>query len=123
MWSLKLPLVKFGTLARQRAYLPGLVSGDLIGMHAMTEPDSRSDAFSMRARAERQDPGMVIFNSLTARERSRVLASALGTMRRQLEACVEYPRTRKQFGQSIGKLQAVSNSNKVDRVRLAEHGR
>ena len=53
MWSLELPLVKFGTPAQQQAYLPGLVSGDLIGVHAMTEPDSGSDAFSMRTRAER----------------------------------------------------------------------
>jgi hypothetical protein len=54
MWSLELPLVKFGTQAQQRAYLPGLVSGDLIGVHAMTEPDSGSDAFNMRTRVERQ---------------------------------------------------------------------
>ena len=53
MWSIELPLVKFGTPAQQQAYLPGLVSGDLIGAHAMTEPDSGSDAFSMRTRAER----------------------------------------------------------------------
>ena len=53
MWSIELPLVKFGTSAQQQAYLPGLVSGDLIGVHAMTEPDSGSDAFSMRTRAER----------------------------------------------------------------------
>ena len=54
MWSIELPLVKFGTPAQQQAYLPGLVSGDLIGVHAMTEPDSGSDAFSMRTRAERR---------------------------------------------------------------------
>jgi alkylation response protein AidB-like acyl-CoA dehydrogenase len=54
MWSLELPLVKFGTPAQQQAYLPGLMSGELIGVHAMTEPDSGSDAFSMRTRAERQ---------------------------------------------------------------------
>jgi alkylation response protein AidB-like acyl-CoA dehydrogenase len=53
MWSIELPLVKFGTPAQQQAYLPGLVSGDLIGVHAMTEPDSGSDAFSMRTRADR----------------------------------------------------------------------
>jgi len=53
MWSIELPLVKFGTPAQQQAYLPGLVSGDLIGVHAMTEPDSGSDAFSMRTHAER----------------------------------------------------------------------
>ena len=53
MWSLELPLVKFGTPAQQHAYLPGLMSGDLIGVHAMTEPESGSDAFSMRTRVER----------------------------------------------------------------------
>ena len=172
MWSLELPLVKFGTPAQQQAYLPGLMSGDLIGVHAMTEPDSGSDAFSMRTRAERQgdqlraqrdqavhhqrpgrrrgaglrlaprqaqaggdlrvprgqgdarvhrEPragedgpadladgrgraddcvvpaenrlgpegaGMAIFNSSMAWERSCILASALGAMQRQLEACV-----------------------------------
>jgi alkylation response protein AidB-like acyl-CoA dehydrogenase len=60
MWSLELPLVKFGTPAQQQAYLPGLISGDLIGVHAMTEPDSGSDAFSMRSRAERQGDGYLL---------------------------------------------------------------
>lgn len=50
LWSLELPLVKFGTPAQQQAYLPGLIPGDLVGVHAMTEPDSGSDAFSMRTR-------------------------------------------------------------------------
>ena len=60
MWSIELPLVKFGTPAQQQAYLPGLVSGDLIGVHAMTEPDSGSDAFSMRTRAERHGDHYVL---------------------------------------------------------------
>jgi len=38
MWSVELPLVAFGTAAQQRAYLPGMVSGEVIGAHAMTEP-------------------------------------------------------------------------------------
>ena len=193
MWSLQLPLVKFGTPAQQQAYLPGLISGEIIGVHAMTEPDSGSDAYSMRTRAERdgdsyvltgtklyitnapvsdvvlvfavhpgkskmagisaflvekgtpgftvtrgldkmglrtspmgevvldgcrvpggnrlgaEGAGMAIFNSSMTWERSCILASALGAMRRQLEECVEYARVRKQFGQSIGKFQAVSN--------------
>ncbi len=54
MWSVELPLVTFGNPAQQRAYLPGLVSGDIIGAHAMTEPDSGSDALHMRTRAERR---------------------------------------------------------------------
>jgi len=193
MWSLELPLVKVGTPVQQRAYLPGLMSGELIGVHAMTEPDSGSDAFSMRTRAERvgdhyllngtklyitnapiadvvlvfashpgrprlggisaflvdkgtpgftvsrslekmglrtspmgevvladclvpadsrlgpEGAGMAIFNSSMAYERSCILASALGAMQRQLEACVGHARARKQFGQAIGKFQGVSD--------------
>jgi alkylation response protein AidB-like acyl-CoA dehydrogenase len=193
MWSLELPLAKFGTPAQQQAYLPGLMSGDLIGVHAMTEPDSGSDAFGMRTRAERHgdhyvlngtklyitnapvsdvvlvfasDPGkprlggisaflvdrgtpgftatrslekmglrtspmgevvlndclvpvenrlgpegagMAIFNSSMTWERSCILASAVGVMRRQLETCVDYAGERRQFGQAIGKFQSVAN--------------
>jgi len=60
MWSIELPLVKFGTPAQQQAYLPGLVSGNLIGVHAMTEPESGSDAFSMKTRVERQGDNYVL---------------------------------------------------------------
>lgn len=192
MWSVELPIVKFGTPAQQQRYLPGLISGDLIGVHAMTEPDSGSDAFSMRTRAERKDDcyvltgtkqyvtnapvadvmlifaarpdtppmagvsaflvekgapgltvtkhldkmglrtspmaeivldecvvpaenrlgpegaGMAIFNHTMVWERSCILASALGSMQRQLEASVQYARDRKQFGQPIGNFQAVA---------------
>jgi alkylation response protein AidB-like acyl-CoA dehydrogenase len=192
MWSVELPLVKFGSEEQQRTYLPGLVSGDLVAAHAMTEPESGSDAFGMRTRAERrgddyvlngtklyitnapvadvvlvfaanperprpgnisaflvdrgapgltvsrglekmglrtspmgevvladcvvpaerrlgpEGAGMAIFNSSMGWERSCILASALGVMQRQLEACVGYARERRQFGQAIGKFQAVS---------------
>lgn len=192
MWSIELPLLKFGTREQQRAYLPGLVSGDLIGIHAMTEAGSGSDAFSMRTRVKRngdryilngsklyitnapianviivfatinpgslsgacaflvekgtpglnvsrsmgkmglrtspmgevvltnceipaenllgrEGAGMAIFNSSMEWERSCILASAVGSMQRQLETCVDYARTRQQFGQPIGKFQSISN--------------
>jgi alkylation response protein AidB-like acyl-CoA dehydrogenase len=196
IWSLQQPLVKFGTPEQQQAYLPGLISGDLIGVHAMTEPESGSDAFAMRTRVERRGDtyvlngtklyitnapvadvvlvfaahagtspgrerfggisaflvergtpgfsvtrsldkmglrtspmgeivlddcvvpassrlgpeggGMGIFNSSMAAERSCILASAVGSMQRQLEACVAHARTRRQFGQAIGKFQSIS---------------
>src|SRR5579863_3488479 len=54
MWSIELPLLKFGTPVQQRTYLPGLVAGKLIGVHAMTEADSGSDAFSMHTQVERR---------------------------------------------------------------------
>src|SRR5580698_9543139 len=60
MWSLQLPLVKFGSPAQQQAYLPPLISGEIIAVHAMTEPDSGSDAFSMRSRAERRGDDYVL---------------------------------------------------------------
>jgi alkylation response protein AidB-like acyl-CoA dehydrogenase len=193
IWSLELPLVKFGTTVQQRAYLPRLVSGELTGVRAMTELDASPDALSLPAHAERQGdhyilngtklyiadgpvadvvlvfashpgepeqasisaflvdkgtPGFTvrrnpeemrpqtsamcevvltdcripagkrlgqegagadIFNSSMELERSCALASALGAMQRQLEACVGYAQARKQFGQAIGKFQNVAD--------------
>jgi alkylation response protein AidB-like acyl-CoA dehydrogenase len=202
MWSVELPLVTFGTPGQQQAYLPGLVSGDIIGGHAMTEPDSGSDALHLRTRAERrgdhyilngakqyitnapvadvflvyaavagrpglaglsaflvgaatpglevssgfekmglrtspmgeialtdclvpaqnrlgpEGAGMAIFNSSMEWERSCLLASAVGAMRRQLDACVGYARSREQFGQPIGKFQGVAGKLADMFVRL-----
>ncbi len=41
-----------GSDAQKHKYLPGLVSGDLVGALAMSEPGSGSDVVSMRTRAE-----------------------------------------------------------------------
>ena len=193
IWSCEMPLVTFGTEEQKRRYLPGLCDGSLIGVQAMTEPGSGSDAFSLETSATptgdgyvlrgtktfitnapvadlfvafaRTDPdkglaglcaflidretggvstgppihkmglrtspmsevvfddaevpasallgpeggGMAVFNSSIEWERSAILASAVGTMQRQLERCVEYTRERKQFGKPIGKFQSVAN--------------
>jgi alkylation response protein AidB-like acyl-CoA dehydrogenase len=66
----------------------------------------------------RPGAGMAIFNSSMEWERSCILASAVGTMQRQLEGCVAYARERKQFGQPIGKFQAVSHRIVDMKVRL-----
>jgi alkylation response protein AidB-like acyl-CoA dehydrogenase len=202
LWSVELPLVTFGSQAQQQAYLPGLVSGDIIGGHAMTEPDSGSDALRMRARAERrgdhylingtkqyitnapvadvllvytsvqgrqglaglsaflvdagtpglhvsrsfdkmglrtspmgevaltdclvpadnrlgpEGAGMAIFNSSMEWERSCLFASSIGAMRRQLETCVAYAQSRTQFGEPIGKFQAIAGKLADMYVRL-----
>jgi alkylation response protein AidB-like acyl-CoA dehydrogenase len=193
MWSCEMPLVQFGTEEQKRRYLPGLCDGSLIGVQAMTEPGSGSDAFALSTTAAprgegfvldgtktfitnapvadvfvvfattdrskglagicaflvdaetpgvstgppihkmglRTSPmsevvfdgaavegssmlgppgaGMTLFNSSMEWERSCILASAVGTMQRQLERCTSYARERKQFGKPIGKFQSVAN--------------
>jgi alkylation response protein AidB-like acyl-CoA dehydrogenase len=47
-----------------------------------------------------------------------MLASQIGILERQLESAVDYARTREQFGQAVGKFQAVSNRIADMKVRL-----
>jgi alkylation response protein AidB-like acyl-CoA dehydrogenase len=60
MWSFELPLLEFGTEPQKLKYLPPLCRGDMVAVHAMTEPDSGSDAFSLRSQAVRRDGGYVL---------------------------------------------------------------
>ncbi len=53
--------------------------------------------------------GAAIFHGSLEWERGCILASMVGTMRRQLDRCRQQARSRKQFGQPIGKFQSVSN--------------
>jgi len=69
-------------------------------------------------RLGREGAGSSIFNSSMEWERSCILGSYIGTMERQLEACVDYSRERRQFGQPIGKFQAVANRIADMKVRL-----
>src|SRR6266700_2972878 len=57
----------------------------------------------------REGRGAEVFSCSMAWERACILATCLGTMRRQLERCIDYARTRKQFCQPIGKFQSVAN--------------
>lgn len=66
--------------------------------------------------------GATVFNTTMEWERSFIMASAVGTMRRQLEESIEHARTHLRFGQPIGKNQAVSHRIADMRVRL-EAGR
>jgi alkylation response protein AidB-like acyl-CoA dehydrogenase len=192
--SCVVPLWQHGNEEQKRRYLPGLCNGQLVGVHAITEPGSGSDVFGLRTRAEpdgagfringtktfisngpvadlvivfaltdakkgyhggitaflldkgargfsagpkfeklglRSSPigelafsnvyvppeavlgkvggGASIFTAAMDWERICLFASHVGTLERLLETSVAYARTRSQFGQAIGKFQAVSH--------------
>lgn len=60
MWSVQMPILHFGSDAQKEKFLPALINGDMIGCHGMSEPDSGSDAYSLRTRAERCDGGYLL---------------------------------------------------------------
>jgi alkylation response protein AidB-like acyl-CoA dehydrogenase len=203
LWTVVLPVARFGTDAQKQRYLTALCSGDLIGANCASEPEAGSDIFSMTARAELRDDGTwlvngrktwvtagpiadlftlyavtdpgrgilgisaflvekgtpgfrvvreipkmglrtvpmgelafedcvlpadsllgrrgwgaQVFNASMEWERGSILAAAVGTMRRQLEMCIEHARKRNQFGKPIGKFQSVSNRIVDMKIRL-----
>lgn len=202
MWAVQHPIGRFGTEEQRRRWLPALCAGTAVGGHAMSEPGSGSDAFSLATTATpdgdgyvldgsktfvtngpvadvfvvfatvdrgrgfaglcaflvergtsgltvgppiskmglRTSPmcelfldgarvpasallgkvgaGMAVFTSSMERERSLILASAVGTMRHELERSVAHARERRQFGQPIGKFQSVQNRLVDMRLRL-----
>jgi alkylation response protein AidB-like acyl-CoA dehydrogenase len=200
--SCVVPFWKHGSEAQQRKYLPGLCDGTLVGVHAMTEPESGSDAYNMRTLAvpdgdgwritgtktfisngpvadvvivfavtdkakgfhggvttfivERGTPGFTAgkiekmgirtspFGELAFDdvyvgpeavvgtvgggaqhfihtmdwERVCLFAAHVGTMERLVEQSIAYARTRQQFGQPIGKFQAIQHKVADMKVRL-----
>jgi len=54
MWTVQMPILRFGSEAQKERYLPRFCSGELIGANGVTEPDSGSDAFSLRTSARRE---------------------------------------------------------------------
>jgi alkylation response protein AidB-like acyl-CoA dehydrogenase len=69
-------------------------------------------------RLGREGRGALVFESSMEWERGCILATCLGVMRRQLEACTSHARGRKQFGRPIGKFQSVANKIVDMKVRL-----
>ncbi len=197
------PVWQHGSEAQKQRYLGGLCGGTLVGAHAITEPDSGSDTFAMRLKAERADGGwrlngnktfisngpvadvVVVFAITDAEkgfhggvtaflvergvpgfaagqkfgkmglrtapvgelvfdnaflgddavlgtvgggagvfgtamdwERSLLVAAHVGTIERLLETSIAYARTRSQFGQTIGKFQAVAHKIADMKVQL-----
>jgi len=202
IWTCESPILKFGTDHQKDKYLPGLINGSMIGGHAMTEPDSGSDAFSMNCKAikkgdryfingtkmfisnapiadvllvfavtdakkgfagisafivekgfpgfsvgkplemmglktcpmgevilddcevpeenrlGKEGAGAAIFNSEMEWERSCLFANHVGAMEKNIEECINYAKTRHQFGKPIGKYQAISHKIADMRARL-----
>ncbi|MGO4566281.1 acyl-CoA dehydrogenase [Rhizobium sp. 2YAF20] len=59
------PIYAYGCEAQRDKYLPGLVSGELIGCFGLTEPDAGSDPGGMKTRAEKIDGGYRLRGSKT----------------------------------------------------------
>ncbi|MCB1931355.1 MAG: acyl-CoA dehydrogenase family protein [Candidatus Accumulibacter sp.] len=197
------PVWQHGSEAQKERYLGGLCDGTLVGAHAITEPDSGSDTFAMRLRAECTDGGWrlngsktfisngpvadvivvfavtdpakgfhggvtaflierglpgfsagqqfakmglrtspvgelvfedavvpddavlgsvgggaSVFGTAMDWERSLLVAAHVGTIERLLDTSISYARTRSQFGQTIGKFQAVSHKIADMKVHL-----
>ena len=55
-----LPIYMFGTEAQKQKYLPGLVSGELVGSYCLSESGSGSDALAAKTRAMKQADGSFI---------------------------------------------------------------
>ncbi|HTR21217.1 MAG TPA: acyl-CoA dehydrogenase family protein [Gemmatimonadales bacterium] len=65
MWSVQMPIHRFGSEDQKRRYLTRLCSGEWIGAHGMSEPEAGSDAFSLQTRAERRGDEYVLNGTKT----------------------------------------------------------
>lgn len=57
------PIYTYGSEEQRDKYLPGLVSGELIGCFGLTEPDAGSDPAGMKTRAEKTTTGYKLYGS------------------------------------------------------------
>lgn len=57
------PIFAYGSEEQKDKYLPGLVSGELIGCFGLTEPDAGSDPAGMKTRAEKTTTGYKLHGS------------------------------------------------------------
>lgn len=59
------PILKYGTEEQRRRFLPGLISGEIIGALALTEPGAGSDLAAIKTRAEASGDHYVLNGSKT----------------------------------------------------------
>ena len=65
VFTCEIPMLLFGSAAQKAKYLPKMVTGEIIGCHAMSEPEAGSDAFSLRMTAEKRGDKYVLNGSKT----------------------------------------------------------
>lgn len=75
-------------------------------------------AVPVENRLGKEGAGLAIFSHSMEWERGFILAGAVGTMQRILDQSVKFARRRKQFGQSIGKFQLVSEKLVEMKMRI-----
>jgi alkylation response protein AidB-like acyl-CoA dehydrogenase len=73
-------------------------------------------------RLGKEGAGPNLFTQSLTWERACILATAVGAMQRLYDLCLDYAKTRKQYGQPIGKFQLVASKLIDMRLRL-EHAR
>ena len=127
-------LLVFASTSRARGFMgitaflidkghPGLTIGKPIEkMGLRTAPYSEvvldDCVVPVEARLGKEGNGGTIFKHSMGWERSCILASNVGAMERQLQACVAYAQERQQFGQPIGKFQQISSMLVEMKLRL-----
>jgi len=55
LWTNTIPILRYGTAEQKRKYIGPLSDGTLIGANGASEPDSGSDVFAMKTRAEQRE--------------------------------------------------------------------
>ncbi len=59
------PVAAYGSDAQKKKYLPGLISGEMIGCFGLTEPDFGSDPGGMASKAVKTDGGYLLSGAKT----------------------------------------------------------
>ena len=60
MWTVQILLQQFGTDDQKQRYLPRLCQGEWIGVHALSEPNSGSDVYSLKTHAKKCEGGYIL---------------------------------------------------------------
>ncbi|MDQ7091538.1 MAG: acyl-CoA dehydrogenase family protein [Methylococcales bacterium] len=60
LWGAIFPLITYGSIQQRQRWLPALLSGEMIGGHAITEPQAGSDINALTTTATLTDKGFIL---------------------------------------------------------------